>query len=451
MKILFIGDQVAFFRHMEPILWPLHHEGHNIVIGMGAKGKEGLSDSVVSDFLSTTCNEPLLYLAPRRIFLGNLLTVARDLLGYSIYLKSEHPSPFLADRFKDKMSPFSQKIASKRVFHKMLSTDRTRDYLRGIERLFPPDRKIKKGIAEIKPDIVVAVSSLIWNTPVTDYLKAAKALSVPTVLVIASWDNLTTKSTFHATPDAVFLWNEALTKEAVVLHDMPLEIIHVTGAQTFDYLFEMKPSCGYKAYCKKLGVRPDKPYIVYLGSSVSISGDETGYAREFLSRLDNKDNVSVVLRPHPLNAQIWDDFSAPNLVVSPKGGVWPNALAAKQDLFDVLFHAKAVVGVNTSAMIEAAIMDKPCITIMADEYAHSQAESGHFQHLLQADFLEVAGNFEEANAIIQQILNGTDQKAIQRRNFVQNFIRPRGMERSAGELVATLIEDIHAQKSGDVK
>ena len=186
MKILFIGDQVAFFRHMEPILWPLHHKGHNLVIGMGAKGKEGLSDSVVSDFLSKTDNEPLLYLAPRRIFLGNLLTVARDLLGYSMYLKPEHPSPFLADRFKDKMSPLSQKIVDKRFFYKALSTDRTRDYLRGVEKLFPPDHKIKKAIAEIKPDIMVAVSSLIWNTPVVDYLKAAKALGIPTVLVTAS-------------------------------------------------------------------------------------------------------------------------------------------------------------------------------------------------------------------------------------------------------------------------
>ena len=414
---------------------------------MGTKNKKEISSVSIDDFLSQTGNEELFYLSNRQTFLGNLLFKARDLLGYSIYLKAEHPSPFFADRFEGKMSPLSQQIVQNQLLRKLLSKKQVRKFLRSIENFYSPDPKIVQTILDSKPDIVILISSLKWNTPVVDYLKAAKFLKLPTILMIASWDNLTTKSTFHVLPDAVFVWNESLAEEAVVLHEVPHEKIHVTGAQTFDYLFEMKPSCDYKTYCEKLGVRSDKPYIVYLGSSASISGDETGYAREFLSFLDNKEDVSVVLRPHPLNAQIWDDFSAPNLVVSPKGGVWPNAFADKQDLFDVLFHAKAVVGVNTSAMIEAAIMDKPCVTIMTDKYAHSQAESGHFQHLLKADFLEVASDFAEAGFKIKQILNGVDRKVDQRRKFVQEFIRPCGLDVSAGIICADQVEAIANQNS----
>ena len=291
------------------------------------------------------------------------------------------------------------------------------------------------------------ISNLIWNTPVMDYVKAAKENKIPTVLIVASWDNLTTKSTFHVVPDAVLVWNEALAKEAMILHNVPREKIVVTGAQTFDYLFELQPSSDYFSFCKKVGISTDKEFIVYLGSSDSISGDETNFFTRFADGLDAHNDVSILLRPHPFNYKIWENYRAPNIVVWPREGKWPDTTTTKQDLYDTIYHCKAVVGVNTSAMLEAAIVNRPCVTIMTDTHRASQAESGHFQHLLVADFLETASSFSEANDIIGRILEGQDTKANQRHKFVRSFIRPRGLHNPPGEIVACVIESIAQGKS----
>lgn len=440
MNILFICEHANYFRHMEPLLWPLHFRDHKLKLWIEKNSENEFSSLPVSKFLLETKNEKIHYLTNEQYFLGSLLTTTRNLLGYSVYLNPKHSSPFLKDRFKGKMDLRAQKIVNNHLLHSALSKKVTQQILRNVENIIPPIRKITQTLSEIRPDLVVVFTNLKWNTTVVDYLKAAKSQNIPTIMVVASWDNLTTKSTFQIIPDAVFVWNEALANEAVTLHNIPRKKICVTGAQTFDYLFDMKPSCTYQDFCQKHGIQSDKPFILYVGSSSSISGDETDYARKFISNLKCKNDFSIILRPHPLNAQIWDNFSVPNLVVSPKGGVLPIASADKQDFFDVLFYTKAIVGVNTSALLEAAVMDKPCVTIMAGEYVHAQEENGHFQHLLQADFIEIARDFGDAGLIIERILIGENIKAKQRNAFVRDFIRPLGIEHNVGEIMADMIE-----------
>ena len=47
---------------------------------------------------------------------------------------------------------------------------------------------------------------------------------------------------------------------------------------------------------------------------------------------------------------------------------------AKTDYFDSVAHADAVVGVNTSALIESAIVDRPALAFPAPEFRSSQDE-----------------------------------------------------------------------------
>ena len=46
-----------------------------------------------------------------------------------------------------------------------------------------------------------------------------------------------------------------------------------------------------------------------------------------------------------------------------------------------MFHSVAVVGVNTSALIESGIVGRPVYTVLADEFAGQQEGTLHFQHL----------------------------------------------------------------------
>jgi hypothetical protein len=54
------------------------------------------------------------------------------------------------------------------------------------------------------------------------------------------------------------------------------------------------------------------------------------------------------------------------------------------DDFDSMFHATAVVGLNTSALVESAIVDRPVFTILLPEFRESQEGTFHFHYLLDA-------------------------------------------------------------------
>jgi len=97
-------------------------------------------------------------------------------------------------------------------------------------------------------------------------------------------------------------------------------------------------------------------------------------------------------------------------------------------------------------MLEAAVLDRPCITIMLDDYKASQDESGHFRHLLNGGFLEIAEDFDQASEILKRILNGEDRLKNNRKRFVSEFIRPRGINRPVGPLIAELIEQLDPKK-----
>jgi len=219
--------------------------------------------------------------------------------------------------------------------------------------------------------------------------------------------------------------------------------LFITGAPPFDFWFEMRPSLDYVSFCSKVGIDPSKRFILYLCSSAFIAGDETTFLQDF-SRVfwehPGTSGASVVVRPHPLNASIWNGFKAEDIVVWPEKGEWVDIPGARQDYYNTIFHSAAAVAVNTSAFLEAAILDRPCITIMTEHYRSTQTGVGHFRHLLDADFLEVAHSYSEAASVIAAILAGRDSKKEQRRRFVQQFIRPRGMDTSASEIMARAIE-----------
>ena len=55
---------------------------------------------------------------------------------------------------------------------------------------------------------------------------------------------------------------------------------------------------------------------------------------------------------------------------------------AQDGLFRLLCHSAAVVGLNTSAMIEAAIVGRPVLTVLLPEFRDNQEGTVHFHYLL---------------------------------------------------------------------
>jgi hypothetical protein len=440
MRVVLALHQPGAFRSFEGVVRHLCKEGHEVKVLHGVVPKP-----IAVDRALRTCEAEVKgcstgYLLERSKWRG--LANVRELVNCTNYLRPGHPAPGQANRWRNKVDrPLRYAIKNQTVL-RFLSRQRIHAALKRIETLIPPDPGIMRWLENDRPDVVVASPFIFPASKELEYIKAAKVLSIPTAGVVLSWDNLTSKGTFHVVPDVVLVWNESLAREAVALHDVPLARIAVTGAPPFDFWFEMGPSVDRATFCGRLGLDPEKPFVLYLCSSPFIARDETSFVKQFADALNERagrGKIGLLVRPHPTNAAIWDGFEDARMTIWPRGGEYVDVPHARANYYDSIYHSSAVMGVNTSAMVETTILDKPCLTLMNEHYKATQTGVGHFRHLIGAGFMEVATSFEEAADIMAQIVSGKDWKRDQRHRFVEEFIRPHGIAKSASEVMASLI------------
>jgi hypothetical protein len=153
-------------------------------------------------------------------------------------------------------------------------------------------------------------------------------------------------------------------------------------------------------------------------------------------------HASVLVRPHPANEEEWQSADLTDL---PAVAVWSKraTMNADQGLFDSLFHSTAVVGLNTSAMIEAAIAGRPVYTVTTPEFAGGQGGTLHFWYLLieNGGVVSMSRGFDEH---VEQLAAAPDHAAetLRRsRQFLHDFVRPRGLDVPAASVMVEEIEN----------
>lgn len=270
---------------------------------------------------------------------------------------------------------------------------------------------------------------------------------------IGSWDHLTTKGLIKVIPDRVIVWNGAQKREAARLHGVPRRRVVVTGAQAFDQWFERQPSVDRAAFLSAVELDPARPYVLYTGSSPNITpaDREIAFVEEWLRVLraapEPVGGLGVLVRPHPGNVDAWAqvDLSRLGCAVAPRErpGI-PMSDADERLYFDSIHFAEAVVGINTSAIIEALVQRKPVLTIRAPEFA--QEDTLHFRHLLPegGGCVRLAVSLDEHVEQLGSVLAdpSAERAAIER--FLQSFVRPHGLDRPATPILADAIEAVGA-------
>jgi hypothetical protein len=310
-----------------------------------------------------------------------------------------------------------------------------------IEQVIPTDPDRDNFLRARKPDIVLVTPLILLASDQADWVKSARALDIPVGYPVFSWDNLTTKGIVHVMPDRVFVWNEIQKREAVEYHGVPEDRIDVTGAPRFDAFFAMKPSMDRIDYCAKHHLDASAPILTYLCSSEFVAGREVEFIQTWIAEIRRDPALAacnVVVRPHPRSLRQWR-----NIDVSGWGKVALSVsikLNADQSLYDALYHSEAVVGLNTSAQIEAGILGKPVFTMLAPGFERGQQGTLHFRILLRSErgFVEVANDFAEHRRHLADAVAGK-YDADHIRAFLEPFIRPAGWEQDATPILTEAI------------
>lgn len=296
---------------------------------------------------------------------------------------------------------------------------------RRLERLLPPPPGLVAEIEAIAPDVVFILSRCSHGGVEPDVIKAARAAGVPSVLLVWSWDNLSSKAVLNEHPDTLLVWNERQAREAVELHAVAAPTVVPVGAPNFDRFFaelEAIPRVG------------EQEGILYLGSSPNIAPDEPVIFRAWVEALRRHPALRarpVVVRPHPGKEARWtgtvDDLEGVTLSMPGVGAT----------LAELLVSCEAVVALNTSAEIEAAIAGRPVLTFRAGPDAPGQEGSLHFEYLLRANggFVIDAPDLAAHLDALARVLADRDDGAVRER-FVREFVRLRGIDVPVAGLVA---------------
>jgi hypothetical protein len=247
----------------------------------------------------------------------------------------------------------------------------------------------------------------------------------------------------------VVVWNEHQRREAAQLHGIDPSSVIVTGAQAYDHWFAMQPATSRDAFCGLTGLPAKRPILLYLCSSPFIAPHEVDFVRRWIGAIRASASpalrsAGILVRPHPQNAAQWagvDLSSFGDAVVWPRGGANPIQLSARAEYFDSMYHSHAVVGINTSALIESGIVGRLVYSIRAEEFAGTQEGTLHFQHLKTLGLLRLADSLEEHAAQLARSFDSVARDREQIRGFVESFVRPRGLDQAATPLVVAAIEE----------
>ena len=411
MKILFIMPNAHYVRNFESVIAALAERGHRVVLGL-EQGLETVPPEVekfVKGLLAAHAGSiEIMRLPERRSFWSGGARQLRAWRDYSRYFLAPHKQ---AHRCAERAARYV--VPPLRVLDRM--PQRFREpaarligkFCAWAEEVLPVEPQAVDAIRTCGPDVILLTPLIDINSDQVDYVKVCRTLRIPLGHCVASWDNLTNKGLIKALPDRVFVWNEAQKSEAVELHDVPADRVVVTGAQLFDRWFDWTPSRDRKGFCREIGLNPSRPILLYTASSIFICRREVDFVIRWLKSIRNCDDAKlrdaqVIIRPHPKAAKTlsqWDGRelqAAAGVVVFPRGGHMPLGIEARNDYYDSLYHSAAVVGINTSAMLEAAIVGRRAFTVLLDEVREGQEGMVHFQHLTRGGILGVAESSERA-------------------------------------------------------
>ena len=459
LHVLFVLHHPGFLRHYETTLAALSEKGHRITLGFNvARNKTG--EQVQMRRLLERC--PSIRVVPMPAPTVNrwyyLARAVRLLQDYGRYFDPRYEAATaLRSRAADELPPVLEWIG--RAWNRF-EHGRTLfgSCLRAAERAIPLNPAIHTFLSGLAPDVLLLTPLVDWGSDQVHCLKSAAALGIPSALCVASWDNLTNKGAIRYTPTRVIVWNEAQQREAVEFHGIPPSRVVVTGAQTFDHWFGRQPSRSREAFCAQLGLDPEKPILLYLGSSFFIAPDEAQFFDRFLRAMRQSSDprlreAGVIVRPHPLNIQQWLAFDFTGLghvtVFPNRAGVDAFTEAFRDDFYDSLHHAAATVGVNTSAMLEAGIVGRPVFTVLAPEFRHSQEGTIHFRHLTGegGGVVVVNNGIEEALEAIGHALSNPAEYETRARRYIERFVRPNGWDTPASEHLQSAIEAMGAHEA----
>ena len=455
MKILFLARHFSYLRNFESAIAALAERGHTI--HLSADREESMGGTAMVERLAARYPGVTVGWTPARES-GAWAELSRKLRLSVDYLRFLDPRYDNAPRLRGRAAERTPAIVVGLARLPLLRTPRGRRVLGWVLRQFeaavPRSRALDDFLREQAPDALMITPLIDLGSPQIEHFRSARALGLRTALCVSSWDHLSSKSILRSSPQLVTVWNDTQKREAIELHAVPPERIAVTGAQCYDLWFGRTPSRSRAEFCERVGLDPAKPFVLYVCSSLFHNTvSEAPFVEQWIQAVRGSSHqalgdIGLLVRPHPARLDEWHQTDLTEFKNVVLFGGHPVDSETKNDYFDSLYYAAAVVGLNTSAFLEAGVVGKPVLSVTLPEISRDNQEGTlHFRYLKEVGggLLQTASTLEEHVDQLATTLSDPRPGVARARRFTEVFIRPQGITQASTPLFADAIESMAAR------
>jgi hypothetical protein len=436
VRILFSTQHFAGFRNFESVVRLLAERGHTVILVAEETetfGGQALVERLAAEYPDVTWtyapsleDEPWFPVAQKMRFALEYVRFLDPRYREAVKLRLRNRTR--APRLVRWLTPSVGRVA--------IGSGAVAAGLKWIERLLPCSNTLASFIESQAPDVMLLTSVTVARSTQMDQLKIARARGIPVAACIMSWDHLSSKALVHIAPDLTLVWNEVQRREAVDLHGLAADRVAVTGAQCYDQWFGRQPARTRDEFCRAVGLDPSRPFVLYVCSTMSPppSPLEPLFVKQWVEALRASAHPSlrdagVLVRPHPERVKEWQGVNLDGLGNVVVHGRTPLDEGAKSDYFDSLCFSEAVVGLCTSAFLEAAIAGRAVLTLQLPAYRIHQEGMAHFRYLLDVEggLLHTASDLAQHLTQLAAVLADHAAADERTRRFLTAFVRPRGL------------------------
>jgi hypothetical protein len=330
-----------------------------------------------------------------------------ELFNISCYLYRDR-SPSFRIRYEQSVQKKNQNVEQ---FKGFAAYRRHRDK---VERNMGLHPEILDLILKKRPDFVVLPSQ--GRDYITDdVLQLCHTLQIPVLMLVANWDNLSSKGIMYRHPVLMGVWGEQSVRHAVDIQDFQRENVIPIGAPQYPHPAQLPP-VDKQALRAELGLPADKRIILFAGTFRYF--DETTFLREVEQAITDGryPNIHILYRPHPwrMKRQHEDNFFDqdwqhvtidPQLADAYLKSKSPNATSNRDvHLFDMQYLFRLYQGIDaiitpmSTLLLEGMLFGLP---IMAIAF-------GDDKHEWSADKVSQMLHFKELYAV-PEVIHSTDR------------------------------------------
>jgi glycosyltransferase involved in cell wall biosynthesis len=295
---------------------------------------------------------------------------------------------------------------------------------------------------ELKPDLVFNCSHI--HGPQADIpLRVAHGQGFKTAAFLFSWDNLTSRGRIMVPYDFFLVWTEGIKKKFLDIYpDVAPERVTVTGTPQFDFHFDPRFHLTREELCRRVGLNPSRPFILYTTGMDPDFAEEYRTVRaviDFLQTLDETTRPQLLVRTYikgnskEMVALAEEMRGHPDVIFPPI--LWDKqwVMPLEEDLYiytNLLRHCALGVNGASTVTLELMMMGKPVINLAFEppgsQLPHYMRFSRHinYEHyrpVAASGGAMVARSVEELKSMILRGLSQPEADREAQTRFLQSF------------------------------